>query len=87
MAVVLIVHARGTDSLRALLAEVLDALVGMPLAGDYLHDRLAALVGHAQDREELEVGLEQLGPRDVGDLLVADGAAVLRCVVNDVVYA
>ena len=38
MAVVLIVHTGSTNSLGALLAKVLDALVLMAFAGDHLHD-------------------------------------------------
>ena len=46
MAVVLIIHTGCTNSLGALLAEILNAFVLMTLAGDHLHDRLPALVSH-----------------------------------------
>jgi len=49
MAIMLVVHAGGTHCLRALLAEVFNALAWMPVAGDYLHDTLARLVGHAKN--------------------------------------
>ena len=48
VSVVLIVHARGTDSLRALFAEVLDALVGMAVTRNDLHYRLSVLVRHIE---------------------------------------
>lgn len=87
MPVVLIVHASGTNCLRALLTEVLNTFVLMALARDHRYDRLACLIGHRQDGEQLEVGLEEFGSADIDNFLVANGARAVRGIVDNVIDA